>query len=129
MDYVIVLGAAAAGFIFSALWYTVFGKAWQAEVGLSDDDVKPANAKGAYIIAVIAAIVVSGILRHIFVGAGLYGPGAGLISGLGVGLFVAGAYISLNYAFAQRSVKLMLIDVGNAAGSCASIGLVLGLLL
>jgi hypothetical protein len=129
MDYLIVIGAAAAGFIFSAVWYTVLGKAWQAEVGLSDEDVKLAKAKGAYVIAIVAAIGVSGILRHVFVGAGLYGPGAGLTSGLGIGLFVAGAYIGLNYAFAQRSLKLALIDIGNAAGSCATIGLVLGLLL
>ncbi|MGB0505238.1 MAG: DUF1761 domain-containing protein [Pikeienuella sp.] len=129
MDYVIVLGAAAAGFVFSAVWYTIFGKAWQAEVGLSDDDVKPAKAKGAYAVAIIAAIVVSGVLRHVFVGAGLYGAGAGLIGGLGVGLFIAGAYIGLNYAFAQRSLKLAMIDIGNAGGSCGAIGLVLGLLL
>ena len=128
MDYVIVVIAGVAGYAFGALWYGLLGARWQAEVGLTAEEVKPSGNLGPYILGVVANIIVAGMMRHVFVAAGVAGPLAAAVSGLGVGLFFAGSYIAINYAFARRSMALSLIDIGHAAGSATVIGLALGLL-
>ena len=126
MDYLIVIGAGLIGYAFGAVWYGVLGRQWQRAVGLSDEEVKPANSKGAYIFALVANILIAGMMRHIFATSGVYGAGLGAISGFGLGLFIAGAYLALNYSFARRPMSLRLIDIGHATGSATVIGAFLG---
>ena len=66
------------------------------------EEVKPSGNLGPYILGVVANILVAGMMRHVFVAAGVAGPLAAAVSGLGVGLFFAGSYIAINYAFARR---------------------------
>lgn len=129
MDYLYVLIAGLAGYVFGAVWYGVLGRRWQAEVGLGPEDVKPANSVGAYVVALIGNVVVAGMMRHVFASAGVAGTVNAAVSGLGLGLFVAGAYLTINYGFAKRSRTLTLIDVGHAAGSATVIGVALDILL
>ncbi|MEO0362169.1 MAG: DUF1761 domain-containing protein [Pseudomonadota bacterium] len=125
MDLIAVLVAGAAGFGFGAVWYGVLGARWRTETGLSEDDVKPANSVPAFVIGVVANMVFAGMARHIFASSGVAGIAAGALSGLGLGLFVAGAFLAVNYAFAKRSLTLALIDIGHAAGVGATVGAVL----
>lgn len=126
MEYLIVLIAGVAGYAFGAVWYGTLGALWREDVGLSVDDVKPANNVAAYILALVGNVLVAGMARHIFASSGLDGVVAGAVSGLGLGLFVAGSYLAINYGFAKRSRRLAVIDIGHAAGSAAVIGAVLG---
>lgn len=126
MDYIIVVGAGLLGYVFGAIWYGALGRIWQGAVGLSAEDVKPANSKGAYVWALVANVFIAGMMRHVFAASGVYGMGAGAISGFGLGLFIAGSYLALNYAFAKRPMALRFIDIGHAAGSSAVIGGFLG---
>ncbi|MEO0410866.1 MAG: DUF1761 domain-containing protein [Pseudomonadota bacterium] len=127
MDYLSVLAAGAAAWVFGAVWYGVMGKAWMAEAGLTDDTMNKKNVP-AFVGSFICALLVAGMTRHAFVTAGVYAPLSGFISGLGLGLFIAAPWIVTNYLFAQRSVKLMLIDGVYAVSGCAIIGLVLTLI-
>jgi hypothetical protein len=129
MEFIVVIGAGLIGYVFGAIWYGVLGRQWQAAVGLGADDVKPANSIGAYICALIANIVIAGMMRHIFATSGIYGVGLGAISGLGLGLFIAGSYLMLNYSFAKRPMSLRVIDIGHAAGSATVMGAFLGAML
>lgn len=122
-----VLLAAAASYAFGAVWYMALAKPWMAAAGVSEDDVNRSNPV-PFIISGIAAIVVAGMMRHIFVLSGIDGAGKGLISGLGLGLFIAVPWIMTNYGFAGRSFRLTLIDGGYATGGSAIMGLVLGLM-
>lgn len=126
MEFIIVIGAGLIGYVFGAIWYGVLGRKWQDAVGLSADEVKPANSIGAYVCALIANIVIAGMMRHIFATSGVYGMGLGAISGFGLGLFIAGSYLALNYSFAKRPMSLRVIDIGHAAGSATVIGAFLG---
>lgn len=129
MEFIIVIGAGLIGYVFGAVWYGVFGAKWQAAVGLSAEDVKPANSIGAYVCAFVANIIIAGMMRHVFATSGVYGIGLGAISGFGLGLFIAGSYLMLNYSFAKRPMSLRLIDIGHAAGSATVIGAFLGAML
>lgn len=129
MEIVTVLIAGVAGYVFGAVWYGVLGQHWQAAAGLTDEDVRPGRNLLAYIIALLCNIVVAGMMRHVFVASGVYGAAPGLVSGFGLGAFVAGAYLMMSYTFSRQAAAMKMIDIGHAAGSAAAIGLALGLLL
>lgn len=129
MDFIYVIIAGLIGYAFGAVWYGILGKQWQAATGLTADDVKPANNVSAYIIGIICNIVIAGMMRHIFVASGVAGLTNSVVSGLGLGLFIAGAFLMINYSFAKRPASLKLIDIGHAAGVGAVIGAALSFLL
>lgn len=130
MEIVNVLVAAIAAYAFGAVWYMALAKPWMEAAGVeAGEDGRPANGAGAlpYIIAFVGAVVAAGMMRHVFNLSGIDGPMKGLVSGLGIGLFLATPWISTNYGFAGRPMKLTLIDGGYATLGCAIIGLVLTL--
>ncbi len=129
MDFIYVIMAGFIGYAFGAVWYGVLGKKWQAATGLTAEDVAPANNISAYIIGIICNIVIAGMMRHIFVASGVTGLTNSIVSGLGLGLFIAGAFLMINYSFAKRSTSLKLIDIGHAAGVGAVIGAALSFLI
>lgn len=130
MEIVSVLAAAMASYLFGALWYMSLARPWMAAAGVATgEDGRPAEGAGMmpYVIALICALVVAGMMRHVFGLGGVVGVQKGLIAGLGIGAFLATPWIATNYAFAGRSGKLTLIDGGYATLGCGIIGLVLGL--
>jgi hypothetical protein len=90
---------------------------------------RPANASrpGPYIISVISAILVAGMMRHVFQLAGIDTVAAGGVAGLGIGLFMATPWLMTCYGFAGRPFGLVLIDGGYASIGSAIIGAVLTL--
>ncbi len=116
--------AAASSFMLGGLWYSelLFGKAWMADSGAPEQPGHPARVFGlSFLFSLIAALAFAMFL----------GPrpelGTALSSGLTVGLcFVASSY-GINYQFAQRSTRLLLIDGGYHCGQFLLFGLVLGL--
>jgi hypothetical protein len=121
-----VVLAAVSAFVLGGAWYSpaLFGKAWQAEAKLSDDELKRGSmAKifgGAFVLSLIAAYVFAMFL----------GPSPGLAFGLGAG-FSAGlcwvaASFGINYLFEHRSLKLFLINGGYSTAQFTLYGLIIG---
>lgn len=130
MEFVNVLVAAGAGFAFGALWYGVLSKSWMSVSGVKvGSNGTPANSSDPmpYIMGLLAMILVSGMMRHVFELSQIDTLGKGLVSGLGIGLFMSAPWLMICYGFAGRPVKLLLIDGGYAAFGSAIIGLVLTL--
>lgn len=130
MGILSVLVAAIAAYAFGSVWYMSLAKPWMAASGVTvGEDGRPVNASDPkpYIVAFVMALLVAGMMRHIFVMAGIDSAGKGLITGLGLGLFVAAPWIVNNVMFSDRSKSLIWLDGGYAAGGCAVAGLVLGL--
>lgn len=127
MGIVSVVVAAIASYAFGAVWYMSLAKPWMAAVGLTEADVNRKDPK-PFIISFLATVVVAGMTRHVFIMSGIDTAGAGLMGGLGLGLFIAVPWLVTNYAYAGRPRNLMLIDGGYATIGCAIIGLVLGLM-
>lgn len=112
INYFAVAAAAVAAFVLGGLWYSpvLFGKAWQREVGLSDDALKQGNMARIFGLALVLSLVTA------FVFALFLGPRPPMALGLGAG-FAAGlcwvaSSFGMNYLFARRSFKLFLIDGG-----------------
>ncbi len=127
MGLLSVIAAAAAAWIFGAIWYGIMGKQWMVAAGLTEDTINRKNIV-AFVGSFLCAILVAGMMRHIFATSAVETVGEGLISGLGLGLFIATPWIATNYLFAQRPAQLILIDGIYATVGCAVIGAVLMLL-
>lgn len=130
MDYISVIAAGVAGFIFGAIWYTALADRWMAASGV------PLNAEGVpanrsdpvpYITSLLGAVLVAGMMRHVFELSAIDTVGKGLVSGLGIGLFLVSPWIATFYSFGARPRSLMLIDCGYASFGCTVIGTVLTL--
>ena len=122
-----VLAAGASSMVLGALWYSpaLFGKAWSAASGVTEEKAKSANMAqtmgGAFVLAVIGAAVFA-----MFLGPKpelMFATAAGLSAGL---CWVAGSF-GINYLFEQRPLRLFLINGGYHTLQYTLIGLVLGL--
>ena len=130
MELISVILAGVAAFAAGAAWYIALGSAWKDASGVPlDTDGQPVNANDpkTYITGLVCAVIVAGMMRHIFVLGNIDTIGEGAVSGLGLGLFVAAPWLITNYSFAARPVRLMMIDAGYATLGCTVIGTVLTL--
>jgi Protein of unknown function (DUF1761) len=127
VNWLAVIAAAVSSFVVGGLWYSpaLFGKAWQKEAGLTDEQLKAGNpAKifgGSLVLSLIAAAVFAMFL----------GPkpelGFAFGAGLSAGLCWVAASFGINYLFEHRSLKLFLINGGYHTVQFTVIGVVLGL--
>lgn len=127
VNFLAIIVAAVAAFVLGGLWYSpiLFGKSWQREVGLSDDELKRGNMLRIFGSALVLSLIAS------FVFAMFLGPRPPLSLGLGAG-FAAGlcwvaSSFGMNYLFARRSLKLFLIDGGFHTIQFTLIGLIIAL--
>ncbi|WP_226623975.1 DUF1761 domain-containing protein [Alloyangia pacifica] len=129
MEFISVIVSALAGWLFGAGWYMTLSKPWLAAAGIACDETGKPKSTGPlpFVLSAVAMLLVAGMMRHIFHMAGITSAGAGLVAGLGIGLFFIAPWIMINNAYGQRPVALTLIDGGYATFGCAVIGLVLGL--
>ena len=126
MGIIAVLVVAAASYGWGAAWYTAMARPWMTANGLMQETVNRAKPT-PYIVSLVATVLVAGMTRHIMATSGIKTVGGGLMTGAGLGLFVAVPWIVTNYGFAGRPRSLMLIDGAYAAVGCTIIGVVLGL--
>ncbi len=130
MAYVEVLIAAVAAFLLGFAWYTVlFGKAWQAETGISSESAKSGAAMTHGLAFVMMALLAYGLSMMI----GFHEPAEqtlthGAFHGLQLGGIFGLPAVAINYLYQQKSLKLFLIDGGYLLAFMALEGAVLGAL-
>lgn len=121
------MAAGVSSFVVGAIWYSpaLFGRVWQREAHLSDEQLKAGNpAKifgGALVLSLVAAVVFA-----MFLGPR---PGLGFAigAGLSAGLCWVAASFGINYLFEHKSLRLFLVNGGYHTLQFTVIGLVLGL--
>lgn len=128
MDLLVVVMAAVLAWVVGAVWYMVLSRQWARVSGVRVDNTGRVDGKSPlpYLITGLGLLVLAGMMRHIFAMSGIATPGAGLVSGLGIGAFLITPWMLINNSNAQRPLLLSLIDGGYAVLSCAVIGVVLG---
>ena len=127
LDYLAILVAAVAGFVFGAIWYTVLGNAWAKAQGKTTNDFKP--SPGPFITAMIAQLVMAFILAVIITLIASTGDPVGAALGTAAVLWLGFVITSMtvNHAFQDASAMLTIIDGGHWLGVLLIQGLVLGL--
>jgi len=127
VNYLAIAAAAITTFILGCLWYSpaLFGKTWQREVGLSDEQLARGNMVRIFGITLVLSLIAA------FVFALFLGPRPSMPLGLGAGFSAGLCWVAssfgINYLFARRSLKLFLIDGGYHTLQFTAIGLVLAL--
>ena len=124
LNWFAVLAAAVSAFMLGGLWYgPLFLKAWSREAGIDPNAVgrHPAKTFGtAFVAALLSAIAFAWYL----------GPQPSLLVAVHAGFLVGLAFVAtsfaINYAFANRSLKLWLIDGGYHTLQFTLYGLILG---
>ena len=114
INFMAVALGGVAFWVLGALWYSplLFGKAWQSEVGLSDDDIKGGN---------MAIIFGGSLILMMMMSMALYFAVAshpaeemtfthGMFHGMMMGVLTAAASMGINYLYQRRSIKLFAID-------------------
>lgn len=132
MQIFAVILAAVAAYGFGAFWYIRMSKPWMQAAGIPLDATgKPMGNRSPlpFIVGFVAEVLVAGMMRHIFVKAGLDTLPEGLMGGFGIGTFLITPWVTMNYAFAGRPYKLALLDAVNAVVGCTIMGVILSLFL
>ncbi|MBX9760990.1 MAG: DUF1761 domain-containing protein [Beijerinckiaceae bacterium] len=126
-----IAAAAAASWIFGALWYGVLSKPWMAAAGLPCPDGKTRLPLGPMIVSFVAefvmAIILAGVIAHTAKKGVTINSGAlvGAICWLG---FVI-TTLATNHAYGRAKPMLTIIDGGHWLGVLLIQGIVLGALL
>ena len=111
LNWLAIVVAALAGFALGGVWYgPLFGRAWMAETGMTEEKARSANMAKIYGTVFVLNLVAATSLA-MFVGPQSdwrFGLFAGFMTGL---TFVAVAF-GITYLFEQRSLKLWLINSG-----------------
>lgn len=123
-NWLAVIAAAASAFLLGGIWYgPLFKKAWCREAGV-DPDSAPRHPARIFAIAFVCSLL-SALIFTV-----LLPTGAGAADGFGVGfvvgLFFVAMSFGINYAFAQRSLKLWMIDSGYHILQFILYGVILG---
>lgn len=127
VNWLAVLAAAVSSFVVGGVWYSpaLFGKVWQREAGLSDEQLKAGSPGriygGAFVLCLIAAAVFA-----MFLGPAP-APGFAAAAGFAAGLCWVASSLGVNYLFERKSLTLFLVNGGYHTVQFTVIGLVLGL--
>ena len=112
-----------AFFVVGAVWYTaLFGRLWQREVGLSDEQLKTgASMPLIFGTCLLLELLVSLTVGHIFAFTAPSDRSKMMISvGLAVGIMAPA--IGISYLYLRKPLKLFLIDAGHFIAGMAALG-------
>lgn len=136
INWLAIIAATAAAWIFGAIWYGALSKQWMAATGFTGADMKDASGKTKIpvvpmIVSLIAefvmALVLAGVIAHVIK------TGVTWKSGLTTGAVCwAGFVITTlltNHAYGKAKAALTFIDGGHWLGVLLLQGAILGALL
>ena len=123
-----ILIAAAAGFLVGGIWYgPLFGKAWMAEHGFTEEQLKDANMLKIYGLTFAFSVLSAVFLGHLLAFFDT-GPRSTMMISIGIALGYIVPAIGTNYLFSRKSGKLFAIDAGYWIVFYAAMGVVFVLL-
>ena len=123
-----VLVAAVAGFVFGAIYYMTFGKAWMAALGTTAEEIRGNKSMVPFITAFVAQVVMAtmlyGIIHHI----GDMTVRRGMISATFIWIGFVITTMAVNHGFQGSKRMLTLIDGAYWLGVLLIQGAVIGYL-
>ena len=131
INYLAVLCAAIAAWIFGAIWYMALGSPWKAALGWTPDQIKTTKPQlpiGPMIVSFLAEVVMAAVLAlfiHAF-GRPTYARGAMVGAHCWLGFVVT--TIAVNNVYPGRKIMLTVIDSGHWLGVLLIEGIVLGVM-
>jgi hypothetical protein len=114
VNYLAIILGGLGAWALGALWYSpvLFSKAWQSELGLSDEKLKNGNMALIFGLSLVCMIIMSYGLSFII---GAHPKEEmnfvhGFFHGCLAGTMFAATSIGINYLYQRKTIKLYLID-------------------
>lgn len=119
-----ILVAASTGFLIGGLWYgPLFGKAWMAEHGFTEEQLRGSNMLKIYGLTFAFSVLSAVFLGHLLAFFDTNTRSTLMISvGISLGYIIPA--IGTNYLFSRKSGRLFAIDAGYWIVFYAAMGLV-----
>lgn len=113
INYLAVAVSTFSAMILGALWYgPIFGKAWMAEIGKTEEQLKAEfNPAKTYGLTIIAHFFVSLVIAYLMVLTQANDLSGGLRIGLSLWVAVAGIHF-VHGLFHSQSFKLIFMNIG-----------------
>ncbi|MEZ5763069.1 MAG: DUF1761 domain-containing protein [Xanthobacteraceae bacterium] len=136
-NFLVMLGAAIAAWLFGALWYGTLGRQWVAAQDTTMEAFKAKQAAKAgrlsaklpfvlsFAAELLMAYVLYGLMKHV-AHTNPLSVGTGIVSAIFVWLGFMLTSMAVNNAFTGRKIMLTLIDAGHWLGVMLILGAVLG---
>lgn len=124
-----VLVSAVLAFGIGSIWYgPLFGKAWQKEVGLSDEKIQSGNMIKIFGISFILTLIMAFGMAFLFhkVEDAKVTWLVGLTHGLYIGVAFVVTSMGVNYQYEGKSLKLWAINSGYQVLFLMLMGTILG---
>lgn len=125
-NWIAILVAAVAGWLFGALWYGLLSKPWMAAVGRTEAEIRAGSTILPMVIGFVATLIMAFVLQGIIHHVGNPSIRAGIVSGVLCWLGFVITTMATGHAFGGRSPMLTLIDGGHYLGVLVIIGAILG---
>jgi hypothetical protein len=133
VNYLSVLLAAVAAWLFGGVYYTALGKYWMAAQGKTMEQCqaeyagKSGAAKAApFILVFVGELIMAWAMYGILFHMGMFTLRAGAISGAALWLGFVLTTITANYAFAGKKPMLIVIDSAAWLGAMVIMGAIVG---
>jgi hypothetical protein len=124
MNYLAILVAAVAAYVWGAAYYMTLSKQWLAAVGLTQLNRSAAPFIISFIALLVMAFVLAGSIGHL--GPGNVSIKNGIISGLIIWAGFVATTVVVNNAYPGRKIMLSIIDGIHWLGVLVIQGAVIG---
>jgi hypothetical protein len=133
-NWLAILIAAVAAWMFGAAYYGLLAKHWVAALGRTMEDFKAEQAAktgtfsgmAPFFLSFAAELVMAFVLSGIIIHVGIFTLRAGIISGALCWLGFVLTTISVNYAYSGRRPMLTIIDAAHWLGALVLMGAIIG---
>ena len=117
--------AAVSAFVLGGLWYgPLFGKAWMAHTGMTEEKAAAMNKAKVFGLAFVLSLFAATVFA-IFLGPEV-SLQHGAMYGFAAGLFWVGAFMGINDLFEDRPFGLWAINAGYATVAFTLFGAIIG---
>ena len=113
INFLAVIVSRLVAFFIGFLWYSpLFGKAWQRELGFTDEYIQQGNMVlifGSSLVLMLVMAFGLAVILQTYGGTDMNWQ-QGLLHGLFVGIFFVATSYGINLLYQRRSIKLWAID-------------------
>src|SRR5437762_13829189 len=128
-NFIVIVIAAVAAWVFGAAWYMPLGKVWLAAQGRTMEEMQAANAGKStvakafpFVLSFIAEIVMAWAMYGLLFHMGSFSARRGVIAGALIWFGFVLTTVAVNNAYPGRKVMLTVIDAGHWLGALLIIG-------
>jgi hypothetical protein len=128
LNWVAILVAAIASFLFEALWYSVFMNEWLSGIGRTREWLMSSGMSPAlqYAVAILCAVIMATVLSICIQGSGEHSARRGILVGALIWLGFVATTWATEYIFEVRTLQIYAVNVGFWLFDLILIGAIVG---